>query len=625
VRPTVSRATLALFVAAADVTFALAYDIQIAWLLAALAPFTLFVRDPHPPPFLARVLTWVAWALTATAMVRGDDLGRPVGVALAVLGILFLTDERSFPPARTVFPAAIGILLAAAAPPQARHFLVAAWIAAAALVVWLLSGMRGALAPRRLVATAVALAVSAAIAHGLIVFLPWAQPQVEQATVSYITPNSAETGLAEGGRLGEVAELGLSHRVLLRMWSARPANLRAGVFTRFDGHEWHAPARPQALVSLLAAGEDWYALPGASASSASRPARIVLAERIRGFLPAPANVDAARGVADFARLDRFGLLVAPARLVEEYGVRYVPGPAGETDDATALAESREPPAHPDPRMVALAQQLADGAGSAEEKILRTSTYLQSKYRYSLTVGAFRTQDPVAEFLFEKKAGYCEYFASATVLLLRLQGVPARYVSGLSVRDANRRGDHYVVRASDAHAWAEALVPGRGWVEVDSTPAGDYDALRKLQHESFWEALQEDVRTWWSERSAAHLLRSLVPWLLLALVAAYVSVRWLRRRRRARAAPPPPPIGVPSGMVVNLRRLDAAWARAGFPRPPHRAPLEHARDLPADRVPPGLKAIGLDIALCFYRGAYGGAVIDDAEVARLSRGLDEVSG
>jgi hypothetical protein len=623
VRPTASRASLTLFVAAADVTLALAQDTQVAWLLAALTPLTLFVRDPHPPPFLARVLTWVAWALTATAIVRGDDLGRPVGVALAVLGVLFLTDERSFPPARTVFPTAIGILLAAAGLPNAPRFLASAWVAAAGLVLWLLSGMRGALAPRRLAATAVSLAVSAAIAHGLILFLPWAQPHVEQATVSYLTPNSAETGLAQGGRLGEVAELAVSHRVLLRMWSARPANLRAGVFTRFDGREWHAPARPRALVALLPAGDDWYALPHASTSG--NLARIVLAERIRGFLPAPANVDAARGVADFARLDRFGLLVAPAHLVEEYSFRYVPGPAGETDDDDALAESLEPPPHPDPRLVALAQQLALGATSVEEKIRRTTTHLQGNYHYTLDVGAFRTKDPVAEFLFEKKKGYCEYFASATVLLLRLQGIPARYVSGLSVRDGNRRGDHYVVRASDAHAWAEALVPGRGWVEVDSTPAGDYDEMRKLQHESFWEALFEDARSWGADLTPGRLLRTLAP--ALATVAAAMVWLWLRRRaRRSRpATAPPPPIGVSPEMLANLRRLDAAWAHAGFPRPPHRAPLEHARDLPGDRIPPGLKELGVDIVQCFYRGAYGGKIIDDADVARLSRGLDKVSG
>jgi hypothetical protein len=66
-----------------------------------------------------------------------------------------------------------------------------------------------------------------------------------------------------------------------------------------------------------------------------------------------------------------------------------------------------------------------------------------------------------------------------------------------------------------------------------------------------------------------------------------------------------------------------WARAGCPRPPHRAPLEHARSLPAD-VDAELRAIGLSLVDCFYRGAYGGEDVAAAEVAAFSRGLDEVS-
>ena len=101
-------------------------------------------------------------------------------------------------------------------------------------------------------------------------------------------------------------------------------------------------------------------------------------------------------------------------------------------------------------------------------------HLQAGYRYTLSPGAFRTADPVAEFLFEKKAGYCEYFASAAVLLLRLQGVPARFVKGLSVGpQTDQGGGLHVVRESDAHAWVEAWIPGEGWVEADPTPPGQF--------------------------------------------------------------------------------------------------------------------------------------------------------
>jgi protein-glutamine gamma-glutamyltransferase len=653
VRPAVQRATLALLLAAADAALAVAQESRAAWVLMALAPLALFVRGPRLAAGVVRVLTWVSWLLTLAVIVRGEDLGRPLGIALAALGVLFLTDERAFPTALILMPAVIGILLAAASNATAAHFTATAWLAAGALTLWLLSRMRTNADPWRLLATIVFLGMSAGIAHGLIVLLPWAQPQVEQAAAGYIYPNGAETGLSVGGRLGDVAELALSPRVVMRMWSDRPANLRQHVFTRFDGGSWQGPQKPRPLVALRptsrrlasSAGDEatggWCLLPSAVDRPSARVARFRLAERILGMLPAPANVDAVRGTQDSAHLDRFGLVVAPARVIDEYSVRYTPGPLVEETDADVLAECREPPPHPDPRLVALAEQLAADAGSAPEKIRRTATHLQTHYRYSLNVGAFQTKDPVAEFLFDKKKGYCEYFAAATVLLLRLEGVPARYVSGLSVRDNNRRGDHYVVRASDSHAWAEALVPDVGWVEVDSTPPGDYDEMHGLGHESWWDAMTEAVRSWWTDltasvqqggwlalwrrlrRGTSWFVRAFWPWLLLA-AAGFAALRWQRHARSRRPVPPPPSIGVSPELLASLRRLETLWAHAGVPRPPHRALLEHATSVPGDRVSEDLRSLGITLTQCFYRGAYGGHDIPAAEVEALARALDDVS-
>jgi transglutaminase-like putative cysteine protease len=649
----VQRATLALLVAAADAALAVAQESRVAWVLMALAPLALFVRGPRLAPGVVRVLTWVSRALTLAVVVRGEDLGRPLGIALAALGVLFLTDERAFPTALVLMPTVVGILLAAASSPTAAHFTATAWLAAGALTLWLLSRMRTNADPWRRLATVVFLGMSAGIAHGLIVLLPWAQPQVEQAAVGYMYPNGAETGLSVGGRLGDVAELALSPRVVMRMWSDRPANLRQHVFTRFDGGSWQGPLKPRALITLRptslvlapAADEDevggWFLLPQAADRPSAHVARFVLVQRTLGLLPAPGNVDALRGLEDSAQLDRFGLVVAPPRVIDQFSVRYAPGPLVEETDADVLTECREPPPHPDPRLVALARQLATGAESASEKIRRTAAHLQSHYRYSLKVGAFQTKDPVAEFLFDKKKGYCEYFAAATVLLLRLEGVPARYVSGLSVRDNNRRGDHYVVRDSDSHAWAEALVPGVGWVEVDSTPAADYDEMHGVGHEGWWDAMTEAVRSWWADlttsvqhggwlalwrrlrRGTSWLVRAFWPWLLLA-AAGFAALRWRRHARSRRPVALPPSIGVSPDLLANLRRLEALWARSGVPRPAHRAPLEHATSVPADRISEDLRTLGITLTQCFYRGAYGGYQIPAAEVEALARALDDVS-
>jgi len=81
------------------------------------------------------------------------------------------------------------------------------------------------------------------------------------------------------------------------------------------------------------------------------------------------------------------------------------------------------------------------------------------------------QDPVANFLFERKHGHCEYFASAMAVMLRSLHIPSRLVTGFRGGEYNDITGQYVVRASDAHSWVEAYFPGSGWISFDPTPAG----------------------------------------------------------------------------------------------------------------------------------------------------------
>jgi hypothetical protein len=90
------------------------------------------------------------------------------------------------------------------------------------------------------------------------------------------------------------------------------------------------------------------------------------------------------------------------------------------------------------------------------------------FRYSL-FRPHKTDTPLADFLFDSRAGHCEYFASSTVLLLRKLGVPARYVVGYAVEEFSPSLGMYVVRQRHAHAWAIAWLDGR-WQAVDTTPS-----------------------------------------------------------------------------------------------------------------------------------------------------------
>ena len=80
------------------------------------------------------------------------------------------------------------------------------------------------------------------------------------------------------------------------------------------------------------------------------------------------------------------------------------------------------------------------------------------------------RNPIDEFLFETRRGFCEHYASAFVFLMRAAGVPARVVTGYQGGEINPLGDYMIVRQSEAHAWAEVWLAGQGWVRVDPTGA-----------------------------------------------------------------------------------------------------------------------------------------------------------
>src|SRR5690606_14068446 len=133
-----------------------------------------------------------------------------------------------------------------------------------------------------------------------------------------------------------------------------------------------------------------------------------------------------------------------------------------------------------PRTVALARQWRRDAGEDDAAIVeRALSWIRSDFAYTLTTPLLGRHS-VDEFLFEQQAGFCEHFSSAFVVLMRAAGIPARVVTGYVGGYHNRYGDYWIVRRSDAHAWAEVWLAGRGWVRVDPTaavaPERIYDTL-----------------------------------------------------------------------------------------------------------------------------------------------------
>ncbi len=126
----------------------------------------------------------------------------------------------------------------------------------------------------------------------------------------------------------------------------------------------------------------------------------------------------------------------------------------------------------DSRIPRLAQQISASSGNNYDKAVAIESYLETHYGYTLQLPRAPVKDPLANFLFERKQGHCEYFASAMAVMLRTQRIPARVVNGFRGGEFNDLTGSYVLRARDAHAWVEAYFPGYGWVTFDPTPAGN---------------------------------------------------------------------------------------------------------------------------------------------------------
>jgi transglutaminase-like putative cysteine protease len=125
----------------------------------------------------------------------------------------------------------------------------------------------------------------------------------------------------------------------------------------------------------------------------------------------------------------------------------------------------------DPRIPQLASQVSNSASNNYDKAVAIEKYLKAHYGYTLQLLRTPVDDPLANFLFVRKQGHCEYFASSMAVMLRTLRIPARVVNGFRSSEFNDVTDQYVIRAKDAHAWVEAYFPGYGWVTFDPTPGG----------------------------------------------------------------------------------------------------------------------------------------------------------
>jgi hypothetical protein len=218
------------------------------------------------------------------------------------------------------------------------------------------------------------------------------------------------------------------------------------------------------------------------------------------------------------------------------------GSSGSTATAGYIASTLD--ASPYAAAYGLARRLAAGAGTPYAFVERVYQYLQHGYTYN--TDAPRSAYPIETFLFKAKYGYCQQFAGAMALLLRMGGIPARVAVGFTPGTYSSSTGQWVVDDFEAHAWVEAWFPTYGWVAFNPTPSttpgskvGAAPAASKLRTGGIpgkLHATTPTSSTALHRRSGSGLpIAAIVAIVLLALGVAGTGLA-LGRRRRGREPP-----------------------------------------------------------------------------------------
>lgn len=413
-----------------------------------------------PRPWILATLTLggVANVLSAYGTLLGQG-GVALLLTMSALKTLEMRQDRDL---RVGFLLVLFLIVTAFLFDQALStavMLAALLVGAIALIIELARGSGGQTWRQSLRLALLLTAQAAPLAAILFVLVPrLAAPLWELG----IAPRTATTGMSDSLELGSITRLIPSDEVAFRIHFEGPAPAaselywRGPVLWRTDGRRWEqgtrgARAAPPALreadglvhyqVTLEPTAQRWlFALDLPLAA----PADAVLTPDYQILADQPV---AERRRYRLKSATRYAMAALPAD--ERQAALQIP--PGVTPRLRELAASLSLP-NADP-------------GSVVQRAL--GFFREQPFYYSLTPPPLGEQ-AVDRFLFETRRGYCEHFASSFALLMRLAGVPARILLGYLGGEHNPLGGHYLVRQSDAHAWAEVWLEGRGWTRADPT-------------------------------------------------------------------------------------------------------------------------------------------------------------
>jgi len=619
----------------------------------------------HLPPWLTLgIVILAAWRVMAEH--RGFVIIPPISIrlllALIVAGILLLTNELGFGLAAAT-PLFVGFLWIKLLELKARrdyllacflcYFLVAVMLfdhssltysfyamATIAAITTALVGYHMDARARQVIGLGLRLCVSG-LPLAIIIFLLFPRLQMNIPNMG-----NATSGFTDELTPGDVARIALSEEPVMRiefpnhdMPAADLLYWRGLVLNHTDGERWSVSRETLVYPDLPSASDD--ALPAIVQD-------ITLEPMNQRWLFA---LDVAELPPDRTRLALNRALVRrqpPTKTLRYQVTSRLGEMATDIDEASSRIPERL-----DPRVRQLAQSWRDQATKKNDVITQGLEYLHTNgFNYSLSPGTM-ADDSVADFLFNKRSGFCSHYATSFSLLMRCAGLPARVIVGFRYGDLNQIGDFLIVRHNHAHAWSEVYINGY-WQRVDPTlgvplapgetsPAAlrntDSTTLNSSERKLWWmpEFLDQPYRTvaqYWQLAEArwegsimgfdsaaqSSLLERIgitrfVPGILFmsivtVIIFTVIVMLWWRRRERAAKSNDP--------LMVWYDRFCDRLASVGVTRGTWEGPLDFTQR--AASVLPQHAALILQLGQEYIALRYGSAIVTRATHARLFTAL-----
>jgi transglutaminase-like putative cysteine protease len=276
--------------------------------------------------------------------------------------------------------------------------------------------------------------------------------------------SEATTGLSDEMSPGDVSDLSISGELAFRVrfeGATPPAPQRywrGPVLHDFDGRTWRQPRTPFVHQEIATSGTTY-------------KYELMLEPHQRRWIFA-LDVATRWSQRRITRASDLQLLASePISTLVSYRLESSPSytVSGPLPNLMRQSDTRLPEGR-NPRSIALAREMRERAGSDEVFVTAVlAKFREEEYFYTLEPPRLELNS-VDDFLFNTRRGFCEHFASAFTMMARAAGIPARVVTGYQGGELNPISGYLLVRQSEAHAWSEVWLEGRGWVRVDPTAA-----------------------------------------------------------------------------------------------------------------------------------------------------------